>query len=538
MKESQPSESFTLRSGHELEKDSITDVVFSYRSDRLFMPDARISLYYETRQGPGVVQTDDVNGENYITAYAGDREIPVRIHPLEFRTLDLYPHTPEFVIAIDCMLGPQGLGPDESVAIKIHRWKAPSNPIDEFSFWLLVDDEAKWDFEHQGFRSYRIFVDRRTRKRISPDEPVQRLLKTTLKVTGEFPVVPDINRRKTPGVLWGEIHGMSFNQRRLDDFYNYAKNVTDLDFCALELFSYNICVGNVWQEVKDAARRHTVPGEFVALAAFECGTYPDDSHRCAYFPQPEHVPPIFCDSRPPAQDPLIHARFHEDTVYCKTLDAFYATVERYGGFVTGHMHTLKYDRELLAEMWQKRMWPGNEFNAKEENRIFENLRQGKRFGFTGGSDSHDSMPGNPYPEFSMEIPGPNTDLLGPAGFTGIWADELTVEALTEALLARRVFATSGARIALNFASEGHPMGSELPLSAERSFSLSVDATSPIRSVELLHDGRPTKTWSPEDQTFEIEYTDKDSDTSGASFYLVRVIQDDGHRGWSSPIWFG
>ena len=62
---------------------------------------------------------------------------------------------------------------------------------------------------------------------------------------------------------------MVFNQRPLDDYYNYAKQVTELDFCAPMWFSYNTCIGNVWDEVKAAARRHTERGKFAAITAFE-----------------------------------------------------------------------------------------------------------------------------------------------------------------------------------------------------------------------------------------------------------------------------
>ena len=316
---------------------------------------------------------------------------------------------------------------------------------------------------------------------------------------------------------------MAFNQRPLDDFYNYAKNVTQLDFCAAMLFSYNTCVGNVWQEVKDAARRHTVSGEFVAFAGFECGTPPDDSHRCACFPHADNVPPIFCDSRPPAQDLCLRARFHPDTVLCETLAEFYSAVERYGGFVCGHFHTTAYDRELLAEMWQKQA-----FRSDEEERIYDYMRQGKRFGLVGGSDTHDSMPGNPDPE-----PG----CPRPAGFTGVWAGDLTASGLTEAFRARRSYATSGARILLKFESNGHPMGSELASDAPRVFQIHVDGTVALESVDLLRDGYRRKEWRPGGREFEIEFDDTTAQAIPAQFYLARVKQKDGHTAWSSPIWF-
>ena len=83
--------------------------------------------------------------------------------------------------------------------------------------------------------------------------------------------------------------------------------------------------------------------------------------------------------------------------------------------MTGHFHTLTYDREVLAEIFQKNLTRPKE----EEERIYELMRHGKRFALAGTSDTHDSMPGNPYPEPHLSMP---------AGFTGVYAKELTASA--------------------------------------------------------------------------------------------------------------
>ena len=497
----------------------------SYRSDTPMQPGARLWLFYDIRQDAGWVQSENDRGENFISVSPSDGEkMAVMTYGVVSRTLDLYPQVPEFLVLTEMVVGAGGLPAGQTMDISIERWRVPLRPINPFRFWLVVDGEARWDFAPTGYKSYRVFVHRGTGARVASEIVAPHLMDAPIEVTGVYPAVPAADRCKRPGLFWGELHGMAFNQRPLDDFYNYAKQVADLDFCAAMLFSYNTCVGNVWQQVKEAAKGHTVPGKFVAFVGFECGTPPDDSHRCAYFPEPEEVPPIFCDSRPPAQDPLLHARFHPNTVFCSTLDEFYATVRRYGGFVGGHFHTTTYDREVLAEMWQKQT-----FNVDEEARIFEYMLQGKGFALVGGSDTHDSMPGNPDPEPSCPRP---------AGITGVWADALTTKALADAFLARRVFATSGARMVLKFDSNGHSMGSELPLSAPRVFRVSVDGTADLTSVELLRDGRPVETWNPGGRILEAEFEDEVAHRGASSFYLIRVHQTDGHMGWSSPIWFG
>jgi len=513
-----------LLSPREQNVGSVCDVRMRYHFGNLPGPSARVWLFWDIRQEAGWLQCDDPSEENFLSVHgSGERQFPVTVHSL--RTLDLYPEIPEFLGAAELRIEAGGEAKDSAIEVSIDNWVAPGRPINEFSFWLVDDVRGKWEFQPTGYKSYRQFVDSSTGTRIEHKELVSRLASSSLKIVGNYPAISLAGQRQTPGVFWGELHGMAFNQRPLDDFYKYAKNFTHLDFCAAMRFSYNTCVGNVWQDTKDAARRHTEPGRFVAFAGFECGTPEDDSHRCAYFPDPDEVPPIFCESRPPARDPMLHSRFHPDTILCRTTADFYAAVRRYGGFVGGHFHTTTYDQEILAEIWQKQDM--NMHSGDEEERLYDLLRRGKRFGLIGGSDTHDSMPGNPNPE-----PGcPN-----PAGLAGVYADALTTEALTGAFLARRVFATTGARIAMEFDSNGHPMGSELPEDGNRRFHLKIDGTAELSSVELLRDGNPWLRWAPGESSFAAEV--EDEETCESAFYLIRTTQVDGHKGWTSPIWFG
>ncbi|MFP4383518.1 MAG: hypothetical protein ACLFSE_05690 [Spirochaetia bacterium] len=232
----------------------------------------------------------------------------------------------------------------------------------------------------------------------------------------------------------------------MDDFYEYAKNNSKLDFCAPLLFSYNTCIADVWERVMNAADRHKREGSFAAFPGFECGTPPDDSHRCVYFLGDKPVPPIFCETRPPALDPNLLKRLNPAAVICGTLEELYKTVANYGGIGGGHFHTISYRREQLFEIRQKQEFGGQYQKAKrhgdEEKNLYEYLTEGKHFGITGGSDTHDSM-----------------------------------------------------------------------------------------------------LWSPGTERFEIRYLEKPREVlqeegTGSDFYLVKAVQSDGHRGWTSPIRIG
>lgn len=516
---------FEIVSGDTRAAGAKDDLLLRFTPDHELPAGSRIWLFFEPRQGARAPHRAAAPAANRLTLRVGDNPSPrasVTIPEIP-RTLDLFPLAPEFLHLVEITFE-QSVAGGVSLDVGIDEWTGPQTPMSEFRFWMVVDSQAAWDFSPMDFRRYRRFVRRSDGSRVPTEDLIGRTLITAIQVTGEHPPISGDRTRRTAGVYWGEFHGMVFNQRPLDDYYHYARHVSRLDFCAPFWFSYNTCVADVWARVKDAAERHTRPGEFVAIAGFECGTPPDDSHRCVLFPDARDVPPIFCESRPPAQEPFFLRRLHPDTIVCRSTDELYEIVARHGGIVTGHFHTLRYDREVLAELFQKNLTRPD----LEEQRIYQLLRDGKRFALAATSDTHDSMPGNPHPEPHLPMP---------AGTTAVLAEQLSAAALFAAVRDRRTYATTGARIALGFRSGPHPMGSALPLAADRIFHIQIDGTAPLATVELLRNGEPLRSWSPKSTTtWSIETHDRDTDQ--AAFYLVRVKQSDQQQAWTSPIWFG
>ena len=106
------------------------------------------------------------------------------------------------------------------------------------------------------------------------------------------------------------------------------------------------------------------------------------------------------------------------------------------------------------------------------NTVAYQLSRGLRAGFTASTDDHFGYPGG-WGE----------------GLTGIWADQLTREALWEALWKRRTYAVTGDRIQLEFLINDMPMGTETELSSTRNISVSVEAVDDLDVVEVFRNGR-------------------------------------------------
>lgn len=121
------------------------------------------------------------------------------------------------------------------------------------------------------------------------------------------------------------------------------------------------------------------------------------------------------------------------------------------------------------------------------NTIQPQLARGLRFGFVASSDDHRGYPGA-YGE----------------GLLGVWAKELSSESLFGAIKARRTYAATGDRIALDVKLNGKPMGSELQATADREIEVAVEGQDPIAMVELLRNNRVIERHFPEDE-LEPEY---------------------------------
>jgi len=112
------------------------------------------------------------------------------------------------------------------------------------------------------------------------------------------------------------------------------------------------------------------------------------------------------------------------------------------------------------------------------------LGRGVRVGVVASTDDHLGYPGA-YRE----------------GLTGLYADALTREGVFEALRARRTFAVTGDRIALDFRVNGQPMGAVLPATARREITVEATGWDEIDRIELIKNNRVIARSFPVDERF-------------------------------------
>ncbi len=171
------------------------------------------------------------------------------------------------------------------------------------------------------------------------------------------------------------------------------------------------------------------------------------------------------------------------------------------------------------------------------------LKMGCRFGFiAGGLDDrgiYDGLYDSDQEQYSP-------------GLTAILAKEQTKASLIEALHHRLCYATTGARIIVGFSIAGSSMGSELNnktkpgLDFNRHISGYALGNAAIQEIAIIRNGEILQKLQPKDYHTDFTYDDttplhqillqgKFSPLPFVYYYL-RVIQENGHIAWSSPIW--
>ncbi|MBS0635048.1 MAG: DUF3604 domain-containing protein [Verrucomicrobia bacterium] len=181
-------------------------------------------------------------------------------------------------------------------------------------------------------------------------------------------------------------------------------------------------------------------------------------------------------------------------------------------------------------------------NETQEGSCLKALLEGKRFGFVAGGLDDRGM----YADFFENDQEQYTP-----GLTAIYADAQSRASIFDALYNRNCYATTGERIIMGLSLAGQPMGSELDggqkpgLAINRHLSIYVAGTSPITKIELIRNGEVLKEYQPNEQFVDFTYDDMENladccimskEKKPFVFYYLRVTQEDGHMGWTSPIW--
>ena len=332
-------------------------------------------------------------------------------------------------------------------------------------------------------------------------------------------------------LYWGDIHimsGLCCGIGRPAELYAHARDAVGLDFAAITSSDIELSPER-WQEVKDATRAAHRPGEFVTFLAYEwSGTNPMGGDHNVLLPGDDG--PLVCSAQP-GGDPVwdealaLTDRAHRlpETIE-KLRDARPMLVPHCGG------------RRCNLDFYDASVMPVMEIHSSHRNYEHvarEAIERGLRIGFIGGNDDHRGLAGDTRPGARDRY------FSAPGGLAAVYARELTREALLEAFFARRVYATNGARMIVDFRVNDAVMGGEVEAREGENvrISLRTRLDGLLDRVELVRGTETIRRFAGDtNRVDEFSAEHAEPARAGATAYYLRVVQTDGGTAWSSPIW--
>jgi len=339
---------------------------------------------------------------------------------------------------------------------------------------------------------------------------------------------------KPRAIRWADLHGhtnISDGTGSVDDYYVYARDVAALDVAAVTDHDH-WGLGfldqrpKLWRQIQEAADRHYLPGKFVAVAGYEWTSWIYGHRHVLYFSGPTK---LLSSLDPDTDTP---SELWEALRRNKSLALTFP--HHPGGGPVAIDWAIPPDPlfepvvEIVSVHGSSECYEaaGQIYQPQPGHFVCDALGKGYRLGIVGSGDGHDGHPGM-------------SRLNGPSGGLAALIDaELTREGVLEALRSRRVYATNGERMILEFRLGAHPMGSLVKQGAQtvqEAYFGRVVGTAPIVNVELVKNGRVVASVVG-DGRLEASLDYQDPLPERGDYTYLRATQEGGGMAWSSPIW--
>jgi hypothetical protein len=430
----------------------------------------------------------------------------------------------------------------------VHVWvgDAYGNPVERYRGTVLLEADsgvsglpAQYQFraEDRGAHRFENVIFRK------PGALRVRVREKSGKLAGESnPVLAEDTSAKEK-LYWGDIHThtmYSDGRGSPEETYDFGKRVSAIDFCAVTDHAF-ITTDRMWREIKETGNRYYQPGRFVTFLAYEWSGMTDvggdhnvyttdtdfplirsysyynyENLRMYHGPrkQANHVEDLFR---------LLADRYRDENVMA---------IPHYGGrHGNPEWHNPKLQRQI--EIFSD--------HRRSEDWATTFLEKGYRVGVMASTDNHAGNAGYGVRRNAVTRgeEGEVFSRYSPAergtSLVAAYATELTREGIFQALYHRHTYATTGSRIILDFRLDGRQMGSEVRVSKPPRITALVEGTARVRAIRVVKNGKVIHAVAPDSRAARLEYVDTSGDYA-KKFYYIDVVQTDGEKAISSPVW--
>ncbi|MCP4314171.1 MAG: DUF3604 domain-containing protein [Bacteroidetes bacterium] len=333
-------------------------------------------------------------------------------------------------------------------------------------------------------------------------------------------------------LYWGDLHehtamsqcARQFNPPARDLFLN-QRDIDGLDFTALTDHGYNHC-SRTWAYTREQVRTHFDPHSFIPLLGVEWTSENYGHHNLVF--QETSVSEVYHRSFQ-GKSPVELYEYISQNELCDFISLPHGLSDCSKHYRQIDWSQVHEEHQPLAEIFQARQSFEHAGCPRESPTAKARPELAKGFYLQDAWENEIIIGTSASPDHG-----------GTSGRTGVWAADLSPEKLFEAFHKRHTFGTSGAKIALYFASGDALMGDKLERKPSRKsldFTIKVVTESPLDKVVIFRNNQVVHEMPASGSTMEINWTDPSPLKEDRLWYYVRVERADGELAWSSPIWF-
>jgi hypothetical protein len=290
--------------------------------------------------------------------------------------------------------------------------------------------------------------------------------------------------------FWGDLHAQTdatVGTGTEEEYFLFGRDEARLDFTSHQGNDFQM-TDEDWHRLNEVTRRFHEDGRFVVFPGYEwSANTPAGGDRNVFYRS--EGKPIFRSSHwqvlgtpeddltpaHPADEFFRRVREHvdlNDVIVASHVGGRYADIRKY------------MDEELAPLVEVVSCWGVFEWM------LWDAFDKNYRVGVMCNSDGHKGRPGDE---------GPGAGEFGIAsGLTCVLAPELTRDHVFDSLKSRHCYGTTGARILLDFAVDGAPMGSDVTASGPVEVHVSAVGTTGLECVELFAGRETIRQVQPDD----------------------------------------
>lgn len=277
-------------------------------------------------------------------------------------------------------------------------------------------------------------------------------------------------------IFWGDTQGQTANTvgaGSVEEYFRYARDVAGIDYCTHQGHDFML-TDEDWAEVTEQTRRFHEPSRFVTFLGYEWSptTGAGGDRNVMYL---DDTGPLYrCNAWQVGGAVTDTEKATTEDIF----SAFHDLIREKGSRVLMQPHV--GGRRADVDVHDPDLEPLIEISSCHgvfEWRLLEALERGYHVGVVSASDDCTCRPGFTFPT--------TAEMCMPGGLGAMLARTLTRDSLWQAMSSRRCYGTTGARIVLDVAVDGHPMGSRIRAGGPPKLTGTVHGTAALDEIAIF-----------------------------------------------------